>query len=28
VPGSILQTAPTTYTMIAGVADNVVISMH
>jgi glucosamine-6-phosphate deaminase len=27
VPGSILQTAPTTYTMIGGVADNVVISM-
>jgi glucosamine-6-phosphate deaminase len=28
VPGSILQTAPTTYTMISGVADNVVISMR
>jgi glucosamine-6-phosphate deaminase len=28
VPGSILQTAPTTYTMIGGVADNVVISMR
>jgi glucosamine-6-phosphate deaminase len=28
VPGSILQTAPTTYTMIGGVADNVVVSMR
>jgi glucosamine-6-phosphate deaminase len=28
VPGSILQTAPTTYTMIGGVADNVIISMR
>jgi len=28
VPGSILQTAPTTYTMIGGVANNVVISMR
>ncbi|GAB4550720.1 MAG: hypothetical protein Kow0063_45120 [Anaerolineae bacterium] len=28
VPGSILQTARTDYTMIGGVADNVVISMH
>jgi glucosamine-6-phosphate deaminase len=28
VPGSILQTAPTTYTMMGGVADNVVISMR
>jgi glucosamine-6-phosphate deaminase len=28
VPGSILQTAPTTYTLLGGVADNVVISMR
>lgn len=28
VPGSILQTAPTTYTMLGGVADNVVVSMR
>lgn len=28
VPGSILQTAPTTYTMLGGVADDVVVSMR
>jgi glucosamine-6-phosphate deaminase len=28
VPGSILQTAPTTYTLLGGVADNVSVSMH
>lgn len=28
VPGSILQTAPTTYTLLGGVADNVIISMR
>jgi len=27
VPGSILQTAPTDYTLLAGVADNVEIAM-
>jgi glucosamine-6-phosphate deaminase len=28
VPGSILQTAPTDYVLVGGVADNVAISMH
>lgn len=28
VPGSILQTAPTTYTILGGVADDVVVSMR